>query len=83
MVHQRMLCHLSIAKKINSKWDKIDVQIIQLDRSFVQAIGELNNVMICLSSYHRVHQCINIVIVDIVESYGLMLTRDWSNKLQE
>ena len=37
---------LSIAKKIKEKWEKIDAQIIQLDRSLVQEIRELNNVII-------------------------------------
>ncbi len=40
---------LSITKKISAKWDKTDAQIIQLDRSLSQAIGELKNVLIRLS----------------------------------
>lgn len=40
---------LSITKKINAKWDKTNAQIIQLDKSLVQAIGELKNVLIQLS----------------------------------
>ena len=57
---------LSVAKKINEKWDKIDAQIIQLDKNLVHAINKLINLLILLSSEQRVHQCINIVIVDIV-----------------
>lgn len=45
-------------------------------------LGELKNVTILLSSYQRVHQCINIVIVDILEAYNVLLSRDWSSKLQ-
>ena len=37
---------LSVAKKIYAKWDKTDAKIIQLDKSLVQAMGELKNVLI-------------------------------------
>lgn len=67
---------LSVTKQINVKWDKIDVRIIQLDKSLVQAIGEIKNVLIQLSYDRRLHQCINIVIVDISEAYGVLLSRD-------
>lgn len=73
---------LSVAKKINAKWDKTDAQIIQLNKSLVQTIGELNNVISHLSSNHRVHQCINIVIVDITKACVLLLSSDWSCNLQ-
>ena len=43
---------LSIAKKTKVKWDKTNAQIIQLNRSLVQAIGEFRNVLIQLSSDH-------------------------------
>ena len=59
---------LSIAKKINAKWEKTDAQMIHLDNTHVQEIGELRYIIIHLSSNGRVHQCINIVIVDIPES---------------
>jgi len=36
---------LSVAKKINVKWDKLDARIIQLDMTLVHAIGELKNVL--------------------------------------
>lgn len=48
----------------------------------MSVVGELNNVIIRLSSDSRVHQCIDIVVVDIPEAYGLLLSRDWSSKLQ-
>lgn len=73
---------LFLAKKINAKWDKTNAQTIQLDRSLVQAIVELVNSLIRLSFDHRVHQCINIVIADIPEDYNVLLSRDWSSKLQ-
>lgn len=46
---------VSIAKKINAKCDKIDAQIIHLDRLFVQTLGELINVNVPFSSDHKVH----------------------------
>ena len=45
-------------------------------------VGELNNVIIHLSSDSRVHQCIDIVVVDISKAYGLLWSGDWSSKLQ-
>jgi len=40
---------LSIAKKINAQWSKTSTQIIQLDRTFVPTIGELQDMIIQLS----------------------------------
>jgi len=40
---------LFIAKKINAQWSKTFAQIIQLDRTSLQAIGELRDVIIRLS----------------------------------
>ena len=67
---------LSVCKKLNIRPEKTDAKIIQLDRSQVPAVGELKNVIIRLSSDSRAHQCIDIVIVDIPEAYGLLLSRD-------
>lgn len=50
----------------------MDGHITQLDKSIVEDIGELNNVIIHFSFDHGVHQCINIVIMDILEAYGLL-----------
>lgn len=72
---------LSIAKKINDKWEKTNAQIIQLKKSLVQAIFELKNVLIILQKDDEIHQYI-ILIVDILKAYGLLLSRYWSNKLQ-
>jgi hypothetical protein len=55
---------------------------LQLDRSNVKVRGELKNVQIVLASYSRVHQLIDIVVVDIPYSYGFLLSMDWSTKLQ-
>lgn len=59
---------LSVTNKINVEWDKKNSQMILLDKTHVHATGELRYVIIRLPSYGRVHQCINIVILDIPES---------------
>lgn len=56
---------LSIPKRINVQWSNTSMFIIQLDRTCVLDIGELRDVIIQLSHENRVHQCINIVIMDI------------------
>lgn len=73
---------LPVGKKINSKWNKTYAHIIQLDRTHVPSIGELRDVIIWSSTDGQVHQCINIVIVEILEAYGVSLSIDWSSKLQ-
>lgn len=40
---------LSVTKKISAKWDKIDAQIIKLDKTLFHAVGELRDVIIYLS----------------------------------
>jgi hypothetical protein len=57
------------------------LKIIQLDRTDVKVIGELKNVLIRLSSNPKVHQVIDIIVVDIPEVYGMFLSRDWSEQL--
>ena len=57
------------------------MHIVQLDRSQVEVIGELNQVTIRLSSNPKVCQVIDILVADIPEFYGLILSRDWSEKL--
>jgi len=56
---------LSIAKNINAQWSKTSTQIIQLDQTSIPAIGEVRDVIIQLSHDGQVHQCINIIVVDI------------------
>ena len=40
------------------------------------------DVLIRLSYDPRVFQTIDIVVVEILESYGFLLSRDWSTNLQ-
>jgi hypothetical protein len=63
---------LSVCQKINAEVKPSDLKIIQLDRTNVKVIGELKNVLIRLSSNPKVHQVIDIIVVDIPEVYGLV-----------
>ena len=45
-------------------------------------MGELKDVLIRLSSNYKVHQMIDIIVIDIPEAYMVILTRDWSAKLK-
>ena len=56
-------------------------KIIQLDKSHVKLMGELKDVLIHLTSNSKVHQMIDIIVVDIPEAYGVILSRDWFAKL--
>jgi len=71
----------SICTKLNVQSQKSIVRIVQLDRSQVEVISELNQVTIRLSSNPKVCQVIDIIVADIPEFYGLILSRDWSEKL--
>ena len=55
--------------------------MIQLDRTAVKVAGEMKNVLIRLAHDERVCQYIDIMVVDIPEAYGLILSRDWFEKL--
>jgi hypothetical protein len=68
----------SVCQKINAEVEPSSLKIIQLDRTYVKVIGELKNVLIILSSNPKVHQVIDIIVVDIPEVYGMFLSRDWS-----
>ena len=72
---------LSICKNIDGQPTPSPSQIIQLDRSVVKFIGEMKDVFIRLSADPRVCQFIDIMVVDIPEAYGLILSRDWSTEL--
>ena len=52
-----------------------------MDRTNVKVIGEMEDVLVRLSSNDKVCQFIDIVVADIPEAYGLVLSRDWSAKL--
>ena len=72
---------LSVYKKINGKPKPSTWRVIQLDRMNVKVIREMEDVLTRLSSNDKVCQFIDIVVADMPEAYGLVLSRDWSIKL--
>ena len=52
-----------------------------MDRMNVKVIGEMEDVLVRLSSNDKVCQVIDIVVADIPDAYGLVLSRDWLAKL--
>jgi hypothetical protein len=47
----------------------------------VEVMGELKDVMIRIMTHLKFVQVIDIIVVDIPEAYGLLLSQDWSEKL--
>jgi hypothetical protein len=72
---------LSVCQKINAEVQPSNLKIVHLDHMNVKVISELNNVLVRLSSNPKVHQIIDINVVDIPEVYGLFLSRDWFEQL--
>jgi hypothetical protein len=56
----------SVCQKLNVEVEPSSLKIIQLDRTDVKVMGELKNVLIRLSSNPKVHQFIDIIVVDIL-----------------
>ena len=73
---------LSVCKQINGQPKPTTGQVVQLDRTAVKVIGEMEDVLIGFSADERVCQYIDIVVADIPDTYGLVLSRDWSAKLE-
>ena len=69
---------LSVYKKINGQPKPSTWQVLQLDKTAIKVIGEMEDVLIRLSADERVCQYIDIVVADIPNSYGLVLSQDWS-----
>ena len=72
---------LLVCKRINGQPIPSPSRIIQLDRSIFKVTGEMKDVLIRLSADPKVCQFIDIMVVDIPEAYGLILSRNWSMKL--
>ena len=67
---------LSVCKRINKKPKPSNGKIIQLDRTTIKVVGEMEDMLIRLYVDGRVCQFIDIMVVDIPESYGLILSRE-------
>jgi len=72
----------SACKKLNYTPTKCSTYIIHLDKSKIKVISELKLILIKIASNSEFHLVIDIVVVDILEAYGLFLSNDWSQKLQ-
>jgi hypothetical protein len=72
---------LSICKKLNAFPLKIYKHVIQIDRTQVKVMGELKDVMIKMVTHPKKFQVIDIIVVDIPEACGFILSQDWSEKL--
>lgn len=49
---------------------------MQLDRKNVKVIGKLKDVLIQMNTKPQYAQVIDIVVVDILKAYGMLLSRD-------
>ena len=67
---------LLVCKKINGQPKPSTWKVIQLDRTVMKVIGEMEDVLIQLSSNEKVCQFIDIVVADILEAYGLVLSQE-------
>jgi hypothetical protein len=72
---------LAICNKLGVIPLKSDNHVIHLDRTQVKVMGELKDVMIWIVTHPNFLQVIDIIVVDIAEAYGLLLSRYWSEKL--
>ena len=72
---------LPFCKRINRQHKPSTWQVIQLDRTAVKVIGEMENVLIRLSSNENLCQYIDIVVADIPDAYALVLSQDWLARL--
>ena len=64
----------SACKKINGQPKPSTWQVLQLDRTTVKVIGKIEDVLIRLSIDERLCQYINIVVADLPDAYGLVLS---------
>ena len=71
----------SVCNKLNAQPNIYKTNILQLDQSHVKVMGELKDVMIQFSSNSKVHQTIDVIVVNILEAYRVIISRVWSEKL--
>jgi hypothetical protein len=65
---------LSICKKLNVVPLNSDKHVIKLYRTKVKVMGELKDVMISIATHPKFVQVIDIIVVDIPEACGLLLS---------
>jgi len=65
---------MAICNKLGVFPLKNDKHVIQLDRTQVKVLGELKDVMIKVATHPNFMQVIDIIVVDIPEAYGILLS---------
>lgn len=70
-----------VCMNFNIQFKRSTTQIVHLGKSNIRLLGNLKVVLIKLSSNPKIHQINNIFVVDIPESYGLLLSRDCQSQL--
>ena len=63
----------SVCNKLNSQPKISKTKIIQLDQSHVKVMGELEDIMIRLSSNSKVNQTTDVIVFDIPKAYRVIL----------
>ena len=64
---------LEVCKRINGQPEPTTWEVVQLDRTGVKVVGEMNNVLIRLFTNNKICQFIDIMVADIPDGYGLIL----------
>ena len=72
----------SVCKKLKAEPRMGKTKIIQLYRSHVKVFRELKDVLIRLSSNSKVHQTIDIIVFDIPETYGVILSKKFVGQIE-
>ena len=71
----------TITKRLHVIPEKTGTRIMQIDRTNAKVIRVLKYVLIRMAAKPQYTQVIDIVVVDIPEAYGMLLSRDWLAKL--
>lgn len=56
-------------------------KVTQLDMTEVPVVGELHNIHMQLAFDPRMEHMVDISVVDVADTYGLILGRDWARRL--
>ena len=67
---------LTVCKRINGQPKPTAWEVTQLDRTSVEVVGEMENLLIRLSANEKICQFIDIVVADIPDGYGFILNQD-------
>lgn len=66
-----------ICKKLNLPLTTSPKKVTQVDKIEVKVIEMLPNTQIQIAFEPRMQQHIDIQVIDIPDSYGILLSRDW------